>query len=328
MSNELIILISASVMIFLIVMAIADVVISRKKSLKKRVKLLRQRMGAELPDLATAKESSVLREDVSAAPSLDKIVARMLPSSKVLSTKLSRAGISMGTGGFVTLSVFAMIGVAFAIYVFVHLSLLVSLLGGIGIGLGGAHLVVDTMIARRKAKFTKAFPDALDLIVRAVKSGLPVSEGITIVSNEMEGPVAEEFARISESMKIGETMDKALWEAAERLDNPEFNFFVISLVVQSETGGNLAETLDNLSDILRQRQTMKLKVKALASEARASAYILGALPFIMVLLLEVMSPGYTEPLYKDDMGRILTGGALVSIAMGALVMFKMVRFEA
>lgn len=327
MSQEMLIIGAVSISLVLLLLAIADSLFGGNRRMKKRLSKLRQRMGDEMPQLPTNPQQSVLKENKSASPGLDKILKQALPSSDVLTQRLARAGLEIGPGMYVGIALVFCLLIGSLLHVFVGLSLLVCILAGLGIGLGLAHYGVELFILRRKARFTQTFPDAIDLIVRAVKSGLPVTEGISIVSHEMEGPVSEEFGRISESMKIGETMDHALWAAAHRLDNAEFNFFVISLVVQSETGGNLAETLENLSDILRQRQTMKLKINALASEARASAYILGGLPFAMVAILEVLSPGYTQPLFTDDTGILLSIMALISISVGGLVMFKMVRFE-
>ncbi|MDV7340372.1 type II secretion system F family protein [Terasakiella sp. A23] len=325
MSQELIIMTAVGVTLLFILFAIADSVLGKNRRMQKRLKTLRQRMGDEMPDVVM--NASAFKAEKTASPGLDKVVKQLLPSSQVLAHRLARAGLGIGPGLFIAINVIMALVGGSVLFIVMELNVMISLFGGIGIGLGGGHMVIDILISRRNLAFTKVFPDAIDLIVRAVKSGLPVTEGITIVSNEMQGPVAAEFSRISEAMKIGETMEDALWKAAKRLDNAEFNFFVISLVVQSETGGNLAETLENLSEILRQRQTMKLKVKALASEARASAYILGGLPFAMFAILEVLSPGYTAPLFNSDTGIALTVGALSSIGIGALVMFKMVRFE-
>lgn len=325
MSDELMILVFVFFTLILILFAIGDAMFGSNRKMKARLKKMRQRMGEELPDLPQS--ASVLIDEKTASPGLDKIVRKFLPSTDVLNQRLARAGLKMGPGGFLAVvSVVGLLGLVI-FKVIAGLSVLVSLLIGLGLGLGGAHFFIDIMIAKRQVAFTKSFPDAIDLIVRAVKSGLPVTEGISIVATEMEGPVAVEFTEISESMKIGETMEEALWNAAKRLENAEFNFFVISLVVQSETGGNLAETLGNLCDILRQRQTMKLKIRAMASEARASAYILGGLPFILIGILEVMSPGYTAPLYETGTGKLLSVAALTSIGIGAGIMFKMVRFE-
>ena len=141
----------------------------------------------------------------------------------------------------------------------------------------------------------------------------------------MTDPVGPEFRRISDAVRLGQNLEDALWEASKRLDTPEFKFFVISLSVQRETGGNLAETLAKLSDILRSRKQMKLK--AMSSEAKASAMILGSLPFLMFALIYIMSPDYEQILFTDMRGRIMLGVALGMMAMGCGVMHKMVKFE-
>ncbi|MEQ9360328.1 MAG: type II secretion system F family protein, partial [Rhodospirillales bacterium] len=128
-------------------------------------------------------------------------------------------------------------------------------------------------------------------------------------------------------VKFGAKINDALWATAHRLDIPEFKFFVVSLSVQQETGGNLAETLANLSDILRRRRQMKLKIKAMSSEAKASAMILGSLPFVMFCIIYLMNPDYESLLFTDPRGRLILGGGLVAMAMGVFVMSRMVRFE-
>lgn len=326
MSQDLIILIGSVLTMTLVLYALYDVIMGSNRRRKQRIKSIRQRLGADLPDLAPHMPHSAFKKDNSGSP-LEQRLKKLLPNGAVLNQRLAKAGLNISIARFGLFSGLAMISSTFVIIVMFKLPIVIGILGGVSFGLGGAHMLVSILMARRTALFNKLFPDAIDLIVRAVKSGLPVSEGLTIISREMQGPVAKEFAQISESMQIGATMEEALWAAAQRLDNSEFNFFVISLVVQAETGGNLAETLDNLGDILRKRQTMQLKIKAMSSEARASAYILGFLPFGMMAILEVMSPGYTQPLFNDNRGLLVMGAALVSIAMGAAVMFKMVRFE-
>lgn len=143
----------------------------------------------------------------------------------------------------------------------------------------------------------------------------------------MEDPVGIEFRRITNSVKLGQTLEEALWDASRRLDTPDFKFFVISLSVQRETGGNLAETLHNLGDILRKRQQLKLKIKAMSSEARASAYIIGSLPFIMLGILMMINRKYVMVLFTDPRGLIFVGVGLLLIGLGALIMSKMVKFE-
>jgi tight adherence protein B len=188
-------------------------------------------------------------------------------------------------------------------------------------------MVVSRLIKKRLVKFTNLFPEAIELIVRGLKSGLPVQESIQVVGNEIADPVGVEFREISDALKIGQTIEEAMWEASRRLDTPEFKFFVISLVIQRETGGNLTETLGNLSDILRKRKQMKLKIKAMSSEARASALIIGALPFAMFGILFLMNPAYVSQLFQETRGLMLLGVGGVSMSIGFFVMGKMIRFE-
>ncbi|MEE3216837.1 MAG: type II secretion system F family protein, partial [Pseudomonadota bacterium] len=180
---------------------------------------------------------------------------------------------------------------------------------------------------KRTNNFNTKFPDGIELLVRGLRSGLPVTETLAVVSQEVPGPVGEEFMGVVERIKIGRTMEDALQEAADRLDIPEFNFFCITLAIQRETGGNLAETLSNLADVLRKRAQMKLKIKAMSSESKASAYIVGALPFIVFAMIWWINPSYIGGFFTDDR-LIVTGlGGLVWMSIGAFIMAKMVSFE-
>ncbi len=238
-----------------------------------------------------------------------------------------KAGLNLSPGQYALVSV-ALGATCCIVAKFVFgVPLMLAGLGAIVIGIGLPHMVVSNMIGRRLRKFTKLFPEAIDLMVRGIKSGLPISETIGAIGQEMIDPVGIEFRRITDSVKLGQTLEEALWDAAQRLDTAEFKFFVISLSVQRETGGNLAETLDNLGDILRRRQQMQLKIKAMSSEARASAYIIGSLPFVMFGILMLMSPDYVMILFTDYRGMIITGIGLATMLMGVFVMAKMVKFD-
>ena len=195
------------------------------------------------------------------------------------------------------------------------------------IGAGLPHMVVGYFIKRRGNKFTAKFPDAIELLVRGLRSGLPISETMGVVGAEVPGPVGEEFRSISDKMKIGRTMDAALQETADRLGTPEFQFFVISIAIQRETGGNLAETLSNLATVLRQRSQMKLKIKAMASESKASAYIVGSLPFIVFGLIMWISPGYMGNFFVDQRLIVAGVGGMIWMGLGAFIMAKMINFE-
>jgi tight adherence protein B len=198
---------------------------------------------------------------------------------------------------------------------------------GIVVGAGLPHFILQRRIAKRIRKFTMLLPDALDLIVRGIRSGLPASEALRSIGDEMEDPIGIEFRQVTDQMKIGVNLDDAMWATAKKLDIPEFNFLVISLSIQQETGGNLAEILEKLSDMVRRREQMRLKVKAMSSEARASAMIIGALPFIMCGVISFVNPGYMSALFTDPRGWVMIGVGLTSLSVGMFVMSKMVKFE-
>jgi tight adherence protein B len=207
------------------------------------------------------------------------------------------------------------------------LGILLATFGAIILGLGLPHAFVGIKISKRTSAFTSQFPEAIDLMVRGLKSGLPVNETIASVAKELPAPTGVEFQRITDAMRLGKTLETALWDTADRLDTPDFKFFVISLVVQKETGGNLGETLENLSTILRSRQAMKLKVKALSSEAKASAWIVGCLPFIMEGVILVLNNEYAMGLFNNPQGQIAAVAGVIWMAIGILAMAKIVNFE-
>jgi tight adherence protein B len=188
-------------------------------------------------------------------------------------------------------------------------------------------MAVNFLTAKRTRKFIESFPDAIDLMVRGLKSGLPISETLGIVAKEVDGPIGEEFKSVNERIRIGKTMDAALQETADKVGTPEFQFFVITLAIQRETGGNLAETLGNLSEVLRKRAQMKLKIKAMSSEAKASAYIVGALPFFVFIIVYMTNPAYISGFFHEER-LIMTGlGGLVWMGIGIFIMKKMISFK-
>lgn len=260
----------------------------------------------------------------SAAEALAK---RFLPRQSAIRDRLQRTGQDITIGTFALICVGLGIVAAGTIWLLVGLTPLLASLIGIICGIALPHMAVGYLGARRKKKFLKILPDAIDLIVRGLKSGLPVTESIAAVGAEMADPVGSEFRRISDSVRFGQQLETAVWDTAKRMDTPEFNFFVISMSIQRETGGNLGEALANLSNILRGRHQMQLKIKAMSSEARASAGILGSMPFIMFTLVYMINPEYAGQLLTDPRGMILTGIGIASLLIGVAVMAKMVRFE-
>jgi len=225
---------------------------------------------------------------------------------------------------------YASLGIALVVALVIFLrsgAFLLSLGIGTLAGAGIPHFIVGRFIKKRTDAFNAKFPDAIELLVRGLRSGLPVTETLAVVAQEVPGPVGEEFKGIVERIKIGRTMEESLQETADRLGIPEFNFFCITLAIQRETGGNLAETLSNLSDVLRKRAQMKLKIRAMSSESKASAYIVGSLPFIIFFMIWWINPEYIGGFFTDDRLTVAGLGGLVWMSIGVFIMAKMVSFE-
>ncbi|WFL78049.1 type II secretion system F family protein [Altererythrobacter arenosus] len=225
---------------------------------------------------------------------------------------------------------YASLGVAIVVTLIVFLrtgAFLMSAGVGMLVGAGIPHMVVGFLIKKRTNDFNTKFPDAIELLVRGLRSGLPVTETLGVVAQEVPGSVGEEFKGVVERIKIGRTMEESLQETADRLGIPEFNFFCITLAIQRETGGNLAETLSNLADVLRKRAQMKLKIKAMSSESKASAYIVGSLPFIVFTLIWWINPSYIGGFFTDDRLIVAGLGGMVWMSIGGFIMAKMVNFE-
>ncbi len=257
---------------------------------------------------------------------MDNLAAQFLPKPAVLKKRLDMTGKTWTPGKY--LGACLIIGiVVMALLLIKGAPILLALFVGFFLGLSLPHIVVGMTIKRRVAKFTKNFPDAIELLVRGLRSGLPITETLGVVASEIPGPVGVEFRQVGDKMKIGRTMDSALQETAERLGTPEFQFFVITLQIQRETGGNLAETLSNLADVLRKRMQMKLKIKAMSSESKASAYIIGALPFIVFFMILQINYAYMASFFSDPR-LIMTGlGGMVWMGIGAFIMRQMINFE-
>jgi tight adherence protein B len=250
----------------------------------------------------------------------------IIPNPELLAKRILMTGKSWTLSQYVIACVG--IGLVFAVATtIIGAPPLLSIFGGLAIGLMIPHFVIGRLIKKRTAKFNEYFPDAIELMVRGLRSGLPISETLGVVGSELPGPISEEFRKITDTVKIGRTMNEALLEAYERLGISEFNFFCVTLEIQRETGGNLAETLSNLADVLRKRAQMKLKIKAMSSEAKASAYIIGCLPFLMFIGISFVNPKYVEGFYTDQRLMVAALVGFIMLGIGAFVMSKMINFE-
>jgi tight adherence protein B len=297
---------------------------SASKALKRRVELIKERHGDVIAGHAQAQIRKLFARSNNSK--LEGYASTLIPKPALLRRRLEMTGkeITLAKYGLICVGIFALVATALTLR---GAPVLLSLLFGTFIGVGAPHFVIGFMIKRRIAKFTSNFPDAIELMVRGLRSGLPITETLGIVAAEIPGPVGIEFRAVADRMKIGRTMEAALQETADRLATPEFQFFVITLAIQRETGGNLAETLSNLADVLRKRSQMKLKIRAMSSESKASAYIVGALPFVVFTMVWFINPKYMQGFFVDQ--RLMVAGlvGLVWMSIGGFIMAKMVNFE-
>jgi tight adherence protein B len=257
---------------------------------------------------------------------LDRLIKHAMPRPALLREKLAATGRRISLSEYLLASLIVG-GVCFVASRAMNASVLVSVLAAVTGGIFLPWWQIGRMTAGRQKKFLALFADAIELMVRGLKSGIPISESIKVVGQEIADPVGVEFREVTDGLRLGQTYDEALTAASKRINLPEFRFFVVSMNIQQETGGNLAETLENLAIILRKRKQMKMKVKALSSEARASAYIVGSLPFLMFIGLTVMNPDYMTILFDDPRGNLILGMAILSLLTGVGAMIKMGKLE-
>lgn len=243
-----------------------------------------------------------------------------------LAMRISQAGLEWSKRQYIIISV----AIGAALFVLI---LLVGggLLAGAGAGFAGGFGIPRWLLMflkkRRENKFLHNFPDAVDVIVRGVKAGLPLGDCLRIIANESQEPVRSEFKTIVEAQTIGISMGDACAKLFERMPVPEANFFGIVVLIQQRAGGNLSEALGNLSRVLRDRKKMKAKIQAMSMEAKASAVIIAALPFAVMILVYISSPNYIELLWTHPTGRMMMAACAVWMTMGVLVMKKMINFD-
>ncbi|HZF73536.1 MAG TPA: type II secretion system F family protein [Gemmatimonadaceae bacterium] len=243
-----------------------------------------------------------------------------------LAMRISQAGLSWTKRQYLIISV--AIGLALFVVVFVVGG---GVLAAAGAGFAGGFGVPRWLLAflkkRRENKFLHNFPDAVDVIVRGVKAGLPLGDCLRIIANESPEPVKSEFQTIVESQTIGISMGDACAKLFERMPLPEANFFGIVISIQQRAGGNLSEALGNLSRVLRDRKKMKAKIQAMSMEAKASAVIIAALPFAVMILVYISSPNYIELLWTHPTGRLMMACCAAWMSCGVFVMKKMINFD-
>ncbi|MFV0295212.1 MAG: type II secretion system F family protein [Hyphomicrobiaceae bacterium] len=263
------------------------------------------------------------------ADTLKEIEDRQKETKKVsLRMRLQRAGLDISTNAFWVAS--GIVGVVVAggsvlANPTMH-PLIYPAAGFIG-AMGLPSWIVKFLTKRRQAKFTSEFANAIDVIVRGVKSGLPLNECLGIIARESPSPLREEFAELVDQTRVGVPLQDCFERMMNRMPLAEVKFFAIVIGIQQQAGGNLSEALGNLSGVLRDRKRLAMKVKAMSSEAKASAAVLGALPFIVMSMVYLSTPNYIMLLFTTKMGQLMIMGAAVWMTLGILMMRKMINFK-
>jgi len=318
------------IILIFIVLLIAGAVLltgeSERDVTVKRIDRIKKRKGG-LSDSPLSMSDLSLRRKTVEAKGIAYWIMKPLPDFKTLGDMLERAETKMTPKQFVLRRVIFTSVIIFLISGVLGKKLIFGVVIGLLLGTWLPLKLLRRKCDKHSKAFLRLFPDAIDLIVRGLRSGLPVSESLVLVSQELSEPVRGVFSNIANTMKLGVSLEKALQETAKKLHMTEFNFFTTSIILQRETGGNLAEILSNLSDVLRSRFIMRMKIRAMSSEARASAYIIGALPFVVIGAVGIISPDYMTPLWTDHRGNICAGVAAGMMTFGLWIMRRMTQFE-
>jgi tight adherence protein B len=292
-----------------------------KKAESRRASVARSEPAARAAD----KNQRSRREQVET--SIKDLEARRRKESKVpLSSRLTQAGLDWSTQKFMIVS-----GILAAACFLVAILSGGGLLSAAGLafaaGLGLPRWSLSYLKKRREAKFLKALPDAVDVIVRGIKAGLPLFESIKVVAADAPEPLKSEFLAIIETQAIGMPLGEACTRLFDRMPVPEANFFGIVIAIQQKSGGNLSEALGNLSKVLRDRKKMAEKIQAMSMEAKASAGIIGSLPPIVMLLVYLSTPDYISLLWTHPTGQLMLVGCVVWMSAGIFVMKRMINFD-
>jgi tight adherence protein B len=293
---------------------------------EKRKKALKGDIQANRRENNAVREREARRKNVQAALKQQTDALARTRKRVPLQQLIFQAGMKTRARDFIRNQVIlglAVLGVLF----FLQVPVLYAAIFGAAAG----YVLPRWYLARRRkqyqAKFLDELPNAVEAIVRGVKSGLPLNDTVRLVAKEAKEPVKSEFARVLDQQAVGKSMGEAVMILFDRVPVPEVNFFIVVITVQQQAGGNLSEALGNLSRVLRNRKAMKLKIKAMSSEAKASAGIIGSLPFVVATLVSIVSPAYLVPLYSTTTGQMWLGIAAVMLTAGVLVMRRMVSFD-
>jgi tight adherence protein B len=283
----------------------------------------RARTGSRTLQMATLRRV----EKAGRLPTLDKFLWRWFPKATSLRHKLLASGMNLTLGDFASISIALALAAAFVLYIVLEMAPAVALGGSLMIGIGLPNYWVGRKAKKRGQNFNLLFPEAVDLIVRALRAGLPVQEAVGNVARDIKEPVGGVFRRAQQEVQLGVPIETALWRVAKTVQTDEFNFLIVAMSIQRDTGGNLAETLANLSTLLRARQQLRLKIRAFTSEARATMMIMAGLPFLVSGGLFLVSPDYIGMLFTTETGQMVAAAAACSMGFGIFVMNKIATIK-
>lgn len=292
----------------------------------KRIKALRGDVQANRREASASRTREQRRKEIQATLKQQTELLEKRTKRIPLQDQIFQAGLKIKRGAFIRNQIIVG-GVIFALCFVLQVPLLFALVFGVA----GGYLLPKMYLGYRRKKFQNAFldelPNAVEAIVRGVKSGLPLNDSMRVIAKEVKDPVRSEFQRVLDQQAVGKSMSEAIQILFDRVPLPEVNFFVVVITVQQQAGGSLSEALGNLARVLRNRKKMKQKVKAMSSEAKASAGIVGALPFVVAILVTLTTPNYLLPLIETPIGMLWLGIAAVLMATGIFIMNRMVQFD-
>lgn len=320
----------AAVLAFITIGGVGWVLVGGDDSSGQAVKRAKVLATSRTESVAAAKRAAVANTPEARRKQimvqLREVDRRERKARMTTSAKLKQAGLELSLRTFVIISV--VMGLIGALLAFVLGGNILIVLGvGIAMGLGLPRWVVNMKAKARMKKFSLAFPDAVDVLVRGIKTGLPVHDCFKVIARESPEPLAGEFRLLVEGMGLGMTLADALDRMYQRMPTPELKFFAIVIAIQQKSGGNLAEALSNLTSVLRARRMMGEKIKAMSSEAVASAAIIGSLPPAVMIMVTLTSPSYMMLLFTDVRGHVMLLGAVLWMATGVFVMKRMINFK-
>ncbi|CAN7193837.1 type II secretion system F family protein [Devosia sp. LjRoot16] len=292
----------------------------------KRMKALQGDIQANRRNADATRNRDTRRKEIQQTLRAQTVALERKKKNIPLQDRLYQAGMKLKKGAFIRNSVIFGI-IVFVLCFVLQLELIYCLIFSVA----GGYLLPRMYVGHRRKKYQNAFldelPNAVEAIVRGVKSGLPLNDSMRLVAKEAKEPIKSDFQRILDQQAVGKTIQEAVVTLYDRVPLPEVNFFVVVITVQAQAGGNLSEALGNLARVLRNRKKMKAKVKAMSAEAKASAGIIGSLPILVAFLVSLTSPSYLLPLIETPIGNLMLGIAAIMMFLGGFIMNRMIQFD-